>query len=53
MIITKEHLEAMVQNYISKNGQSVQLIGYSDGLVDMIEFIEKKLKEDSLKKQTK
>ena len=44
MIITKEHLDAMVEAYLKKTGDYKLSTGYIHGLRDMIDLVDKKLK---------
>jgi hypothetical protein len=45
MIITKEHQEAMLTNYIKKGKTTDEVLGFYDGMTEMLEFIERKMKE--------
>lgn len=49
MIITKEHQEAMVRNYAKQGKSSEQVIGFIDGLYEMVNLVTKK-SIDELKK---
>jgi len=44
MIITKEHLDAMVEAYLKKTGDYKLSTGYIHGLRDMMDLVDKKLK---------
>tara|TARA_R110002049_G_scaffold199037_1_gene369073 strand:+ start:10299 stop:10454 length:156 start_codon:yes stop_codon:yes gene_type:complete len=42
MIITKEHQEAMVRNYAKQGKSKDEVIGFIDGLSEMVNFVTKK-----------
>jgi len=43
MIITKEHQEAMVLNYVKEGHNSDECMGFIDGMNEMFELINKNL----------
>jgi len=45
MIITKEQQEALVENYRRKGRNEFECMGFAEGLNEMLNIIDKKLKE--------
>ena len=45
MIITKEHQEAMVNNYRQEGHNEFECMGFADGLNKMFEYMAEKLSE--------
>jgi hypothetical protein len=45
MIITKEHQEALIENYRKKGRNEFECMGFVEGLNEMLNLIDKKIKQ--------
>jgi hypothetical protein len=45
MLITKEHQEALIENYRKKGRNEFECMGFVEGLNEMLNLIDKKIKQ--------
>ncbi len=49
MLITKEHQEALIENYRKKGRNEFECMGFVEGLNEMLNLIDKKIKQKKMK----